>query len=268
MALGLNIVIIIGEFDISFEAITVFCGTIPVILIMQGLRNVPLVWTIGLAFGLGLSLINAVNVIYGGVPSFIATLGMMTVLAGISLGLTHGDTTYPATYPAGFEILGRWVIADLIPFPVIVFIIGAVIVVYLLDYRPLGRHLYAIGGNPQTSVHVGIKVKKLKLIAFLMAGAIYAVAGITLSSMLSSCNSNMGSSFFLPAITTCFLGATFITEGVPNPRGTIVASLLLAILVNGFFITNVAFYGQDIIQGIILIVAVGVLVVLKRKQTI
>lgn len=265
-ALGLGVIIIIGEFDISFEAIAVFCGVIPVILIMRGVDNLFVVWTIGITFGVGLSLVNAVSVIYGGIPSFIATLGMMTVLSAISLGLTGGRDTYPAVFPSGFSILGRYMIGGLIPFPVVIFIVAAVLLILLLDYSPIGRYIYAIGGNPQASLHVGINVKKVKFLAFLIAGVLLGVGGITLSSMLNVCNSNMGRSFFLPGVTTCFLGATFLKEGVHNPRGTVVAAILLAILANGFSMNNVPFFARDIIQGAILLVAIGMLAIVRKKQ--
>ena len=268
MALGLTVIVIAGEFDISFVAIATFCGVIPVILIMSGVENLWLVWSIGIACGIAFSLINSVNVISVGIPSFIATLGMMAVLTGISRGFTKGITTYPQAFPPGFGLVGRYMIGGLIPVPVIIFVVVSILLILVLDYSPKGRYVYAIGGNPKASLHVGINVKRIKILAFLIAGVTYGIAGIIMSSMFGSCSPGMGEGYLLPAIISCFLGAAFLTEGVPNPRGTIVSAILLAILSNGFTMTKVPFYGRSIIQGIILLISLGMLVILRKRRQI
>ena len=233
---------------------------------MRGVENVLLVWSIAVACGIVFSLLNSVNIIYVGIPSFIATLGMMVVLTGISRGFTGGITTYPQAFPPGFELVGRYMIGGLIPAPVIIFIGVSILLILLLDYSPKGRYIYAIGGNPKASLHVGINVKKIKILVFLVAGVTYGIGGIIMSSMFGSCSPGMGEGYLLPAIIACFLGAVFLTEGIPNPRGTIVAAILLAILSNGFTMTNVPFYGRAIIQGIILLISIGMLVVLRKRR--
>lgn len=268
LALGLTIIVIAGEFDISFVAIATFSGVIPVVLIMQGV-NLGIAWTAGVSLGIICSFATAANVMYLGIPSFIASLGMMISLSGVSRALTGGITTYPNIFPWGFDLVGRYMIIGLIPSPVITFAIASVLLLLLLDYTAKGRYIYAVGGNPQAAFHVGIKVNRIKFLAFLIAGILYGTAGIIMSSTFGSCSPNMGEGYLLPAIIACFLGATFLTEGVPNPGGTVVSTMLLTILSNGFTMINVPFYGRYIIQGIILLISIGLLITMrKRRQTI
>lgn len=266
LALALTIIVIMGEFDISLIGISVFAGVVPIIMIMNGITNTPLVWTVGVALGIGMSLVNAAGVVRLGIPSFIISLGMMMTLTGAARGFTKGAPTFPAKLPAGFIILGKYSIGGLIPVLTIVFVVIAVLVVVLVDYTPMGRYTYAVGGNPDASAHVGIRIRRVKIIGFLVAGLLYGIAGISMSSMFGSASSSMGDGYLMPAIIATFLGGSFMTEGVPNPRGTIVSVVLLSILANGFTMTNVPFYGRSIIQGVILLVALIILSAVRRRR--
>jgi len=266
LALGLTVIVILGEFDISLVAISVFAGVVPIIMVMSGIQMVPLVWCAGIVLGIGLSLINGSGVVFVGIPSFIISLGMMMTLTGASRGFTKGAPTFPARLPAGFSLLGKYSIGGLIPVVAVTFIVAAVLITLFLDYTPSGRYIYAVGGNPDASVHSGIRVRKIKIIGFLIAGLLYGIGGISMASMFGSASSSMGDGYLMPAIIACFLGGSFLTEGVPNPRGTIVSVILLAILANGFTMTNVPFYGKAIMQGVILLVALIVLSVVRRRR--
>lgn len=266
LALGLTLIVILGEFDISLVGISVFAGVIPIIMIMNGVQSVPLVWCMGILLGIGLSLVNASGVVYLGIPSFIITLGMMMTLTGVSRGFTKGAPTFPAKLPAGFGLLGKYSIGGFIPVLVLVFIAAAILVALFLDFMPAGRYTYAVGANPDASSHVGIPIRKIKIVGFLIAGLLYGIAGIAMSSMFGSASSSMGDGYLMPAIIACFLGGSFMTEGVPNPRGTIVSVMLLAILANGFTMTNVPFYGKAIMQGVILLIALIALSVVKKRR--
>jgi len=266
LALGLTLIVIVGEFDISFVAISVFSGVIPVILIMHGVENIPLIWTIGITLGVGLSLINAISIVYIGIPSFIATLAMMMALTGAARGFTGGYEIFPSAFPPGFGLLGQYLIFGLLPVQIFIFIAAATVLTLFLDYSPLGRYIYAVGGNPDASTHVGINIKKVKFFVFFVAGLLYGIAGVVMSSMFGSANSSMGDGYLLPGIIVCFLGAIFLTEGVHNPRGTIVSVILMSILSNGFTMVNMPFYGKAITQGAILLIALIIVITIRKKQ--
>jgi len=258
LALGLNIVVISGGFDISCAAIANLSSVVPIALIMSNFQNVPGLWIIGILIGVLLSAINAVFIVTLGVPAFIVTLGMMSLATALSRALTRGGITmYPKALPAGFTTLGKVDIFNLIPVPVVIFIICSIIIIILIENTPFGRKLYAVGSNPDASNHVGIKVKSTKYKAYLITGVLYGIAGIVMSSMFGSCNAAMGNAYQMPAIISVFLGATFLSIGHPNTKGTIVSVFLLTILVNGFCMIGLPFYLRTILQGLILIGAIG-----------
>jgi len=164
---------------------------------------------------------------------------------------------YPKTLPAGFTFLGKDNILSVVPVAVVVFVFLAIIVLILVEYTPFGRKLYAIGSNEDAANHVGIKVKKIKVAAFLLSGALYGVGGVLLGSMFGSANATLGNAFQFPAIIAVFLGAAFLSIGHPNIKGTIVSVFLLVTLVNGFAMANLPFFLRPVIQGLILLIAIG-----------
>jgi len=263
LALGLTNIIVVGEFDISFAAIATFCGVLSVFLVGATGMNLFLAWIICFAFGIGLSLFNAVNVVYVGIPSFIATLGLMGVLTGVSKWITGGSILYFAFMPRGFESIGRGMIANLIPSPVISFLIGALAVVVFLEYTYIGRYFYAVGGGREAARRAGVNVRKVKFLAFLVMGIIAGSSGLLMASMFGVGNPVMGDSFLFPAIISAFLGAVFLKEGIPNPSGAVVAAILLAIIANGLVMLGLPLYVKEIVQGAILVVAVAMVSLLK-----
>lgn len=258
LALGLNIVVIIGGFDISIGAIANLAAVIMIAQLMVATPSIYFLWATGIAAGIVLSLINSAFIVYIGVPAFIVTLGMQSLATGLSRALTRGGITmYPKSLPEGFTFLGKSNIFGVVPVAVVIFLFFAAIIIILIEYTPFGRKLYAIGSNSEAANHVGIKVKKIKVIAFLISGALYGIGGVLLGSMFGSCNANMGGSFQMPAIIAVFLGAAFLSIGRPNIKGTIVSVFLLVVLVNGFAMANLPFFLRPVIQGLILLIAIG-----------
>jgi ribose/xylose/arabinose/galactoside ABC-type transport system permease subunit len=267
IAFGLNIVIILGEFDLSAAAIPNFVGVISITFLINGITNLPLIWIASILVGVLLSYLNAIFIIYLKVPSFIATLGMLTLLTGISRSLTNGGMpTYPKQIPAGFTVLGKYDLANLLPVSVIIFIIATVLIIFIVEYSPLGRKMYAIGGNPNAARNVGIAINKIKICGFLIAGLLYGVAGIITTSMIGFSSADLTGNYLVPAIISVLLGASFLSLRFSNIKGTLVSVILLSVMENGFTMINLPFYSRGIIQGTILIFAIGVLSVIKRKR--
>lgn len=269
LALGLNILVIIGGFDLSLGAIANFASVVPIILIMNDVQNIYLLWAVGILIGVILSMISSIFIVYIGVPPFIATLGMLSLATAFSRALTKGGITmYPEVLPAGFTVLGKSDIFHVIPVSVVIFLIIAFIILILVEYTPFGRRLYAVGSNPDVSNHVGIKVKSTQVKAFLIAGVLYGIGGIMMSSLFGSCTANMGDAYQMPGIISVFLGASFLSIGYPNIKGTIVSVFLLSVLVNGFSMIGLPFYLRSIIQGLILLVSIGYQLFRKGKYEI
>lgn len=262
LALGLTNIIVVGEFDISFAAIATFCGVLSVLLIGTGM-NIFLAWIICFLLGISLSLFNAVNVVYIGIPSFIATLGLMGILTGISKWITGGRVLYYASMPPAFGIIGGTSIGGLIPFPAIWFLFGALAIVVFLEYSYMGRYFYAVGGSIEAAKRTGINPRKIKIYAFLVMGVIAGLSGLIMASMFGVGNPAMGDAFLFPAIIAAFLGAVFLKEGIANAAGTVVAAMLLAVIANGLIMLGLPLHVKEIVQGLILLVSVAAVSMLK-----
>jgi len=265
LSLGLTIVVISGEFDISFAANATFAGVLSVILLKSGV-NLYASCLIGWVGSVAVSLFNAITILYIGIPSFIATLGMMAALTGISRFLTGGATCYSAYFPASFALLGRAFAFKIVPIPAITFALVSAIALTLLGNTRRGRYLYVTGANPSAASRAGINVRRMKLTALVICGLCSGLAGLTTVSMLGSANPVICDGYLMPAIIGCFLGAVFLKGGIPNVAGTVVSCLLLAVLANGFVMIGLAFYMKEIIQGIILLVSVGTVALLRKGR--
>lgn len=263
LALGLTVIVVSGEFDISFASIATLCGVISVHLMGGFGFNPYLVWAICIALAVGISLANAVNIVSIGVPSFVATLGMKALLDGISLWITGGAVIYYAVMPTAFPVIGRAMIGGLIPSPVISFAIGAVILVVFLEYTYFGRYMYAVGGGLEAARHAGLNVRKVKYWSFLVMGIIAGLSGLIIASTLGTGNPVMGEGYLFPAIIATFLGAIFLREGLPNALGTVVAAMLLAIIANGLVMVGLPLFVKEIVQGAILATSVAIVSILK-----
>jgi len=265
-ALGLTIIINAGEFDLSFSAIGTISAVVVGVLLLSNGVNLTISIIVGLLIGIILGTVNGILVSYVGIPAFISTLGMWGLLIGLSGFFTNGADYYDSNWPKNLGILGRSFVAKIIPTPVIIFFIITIVIIVYIEFTKSGKYLLAVGGNPVAAKYIGIKIKKIKLTAFIISGFVSAIAGVTSLSMLGMVNQSMVQGYQMPAISAVFLGAIFLRDGIPNVFGTVVASLLLAIISNGLIMMGAKWYVSDIVQGAILIIVVGLLAVLKRGK--
>jgi len=266
LALGINIIMILGEVDLSAASIANFSAFISIILLVNGITNLPFIWIISVLVSVVLSFLNSIFTVYIKAPLFIITCGMAVFLRGITrIALRGGGTMYPRYLTPGFGFLGRYDFANLIPMSVIMLIIATVLIIFIVEYSPLGRKMYAVGNNSNVSRHVGIEVKKVQIYGFLIAGLLYGVAGVLMSSMLGSFVVGLGDEYELSALISVFLGMSFLSLKIPNIKGTLISVILMSVLVNGFTMMNLSFYIRDIVQGIILVFAIGALNLTKKK---
>ena len=191
-----------------------------------------------------------------GVPAFIATLAISKINDGIVTYLTDSKTMFYSSWPASFKYLGQ---ARLGPVPVmaLVFILLAVVLWFIMDKTKLGTYIQAVGNNPNCCKQVGINVRRIKIIAFIMCSVVCGFAGILSASKTNNVMFTLGSGIMMDAMASAMLGATFLRPGRYNIQGTVVAALLTAIISNGITFCGYPDYIKDIINGIILIIAVG-----------
>lgn len=207
-----------------------------------------------IALGALVGLVNGILVTRAKINSFIATLGVGTLLLGLNQWYTGGMQVV-GLLPPDFVALSGKLFG--VPLPLIyVLVIGAVLWV-VFDYLPIGRYLYVIGDSPRAAELTGIPVVSYVTWGFVASGTLAAFAGVILQAQLQVGQSTVGQELMLPAFTGALLGATAIRPGRPNVWGTVLAVAVLAVAVAGLTQLGAPFFVENLFNGAMLVLAVG-----------
>jgi len=213
----------------------------------------------GLLVGAGCGLFNGTIIARTGIPPFIATLGMMTSARGLALLYADGrpiSNLTPAYKNVGQGMLLEGFMKPGIPVPVIILLVMAIVTRILLKHTKFGKYVYAIGGNENAAVVSGINVDKYKILIYTYAGFLAGMAGVVLSSRISSGQPGLGLAYELDAIASAVIGGTSLSGGIGTIPGTIVGAMIMGVLKNGLDLLNVSAYWQQIVKGLIIVGAV------------
>ncbi len=249
---GATLIVIIKDFDLSIAAISSLGGVLAAGLMVNGV-NIYIAILITLIIGVIMGIVNGLIVSKLNISSFIATLATSTIIGGITFWYTQGSTIFSGI-PDSFLIFGQGKIWG-IPIPTIFMFLILIITWFVLSYTELGRKFYAIGGGPEVARLSGINVDKTRVIAFAISGLFAAFTGILLASRLGSAHPTAGGGYLLKSYAAVFLGMTVFGEGKANAFGTFVGALIMGILANGLTILDVPYYFQDMLTGVIIIIA-------------
>ncbi len=265
MGMGASIVMMVGEMNFGVGAEATLVAAMLGFILGKGYVNV---YIIGVLIVLLLiALMGVIDSTFGviiGVPAFIATLAISKINDGIVNWLTEGKTMFYSNWPKAFRFLGQGKIGP-IPAMAVAFVIIALILWFIMDKTKLGAYIQAIGNNPNCCRQVGINVRKIKIIAFIMSSVVCGFAGILACSKTGNVQGTLGSGIMMDAMASAMLGATFLRPGRYSIQGTVVAAILTAIISNGITFCAFPDYIRDIVNGIILIIAVGY-IAMKRKE--
>ena len=209
-------------------------------------------------------LIAGVFVINLGVPSFIATLAISLSIDATNIVLTQNTTLFSSNWGSVYTILGQGYVFGIIPLPAVICLALAVGTHLFMNRTRTGNYIYAIGGNQTASRQVGVNVSKIKYIAFVLGSVLIGFAGILQTSINNNVLLTSGTDLLMPSICATVLGATFLTLGKYNVVGSAVAAVLIITLQNGVISCGGAFYMKDIVQGLVLLVAVGVIALVRK----
>jgi ribose transport system permease protein len=204
----------------------------------------------------GVGLINGMLVAKVKINALVATLGTSTIVTGAVQWYTNGSTISEGI-PKGLTTLSSrsvWVI----PLPAFLLLVIALVTWYVLTYTPIGRRLYATGGSPDAAKLSGIRVDRLTIGAFTVAGLLCGIGGLLEAAQLGAGNPTVGPPLLLPAFAAAFLGATAIKVGVFNVWGTVLAVFTISVGVTGLQLVGVPFFVAPIFQGTALLVAVTI----------
>jgi ribose transport system permease protein len=259
---GMTIVMAAGDFDLSVGTLASLCGVIVADLLIKGVDVGPSI-AIALAVGAVAGAFNGLLVAYAGLSAFVATLATMTAYRGLSLWYTGGSTLFSGLNEA-FRPIGQGATGS-IPNAVLIMVGVLVLAWFLLEQTTLGRRLYAIGGNAEAAFLAGINVRLLRMLAFVCSGIGAAIAGIVLTSRLFSAHPTAGEPLMLNAIAAVFLGMTMFREGEAHVPGALFGVLILGVLSNGLNILQVNSYLQIVLTGVIIILAVLVSGLARRR---
>lgn len=273
VAFTMTVVMVVGDYDLSVGTLTSLVSMVVGILFQQ---EQPLTVIIASALLVGVlgGLLNGILVSYIGITPFVATLGTLTIFGGLAQYISNGTTIFGRVIREEFVDFGRNGIPLLsidgqqIDLPNLTFVALIVLTVvwFVLEQTVFGRRLYAIGGNAEASRLGGVRVRLLRLLAFVVSGAGAGVAAIMLTSRLASANPKQGDGLMLNAIAAVFLGMTMSEEGEPHVLGTLVGVLLLGVLVNGMTQVGVDSYVQQILTGGIIILSVTLSSLSRRRR--
>ncbi len=261
LAMGMTIVIITGGIDLSVGSVLAVAAVVCASLVRAKgpLLAVPLAILAALAIGALCGFFSGLVITKGRRPPFIATLVMMTIARGAAQLYTKGR---PVTgLEPSFTFLGAGVVYG-IPVPVIIMAIVLALSYIILNHLRLGRYIYAVGGNELAARASGIKVGSVKLFAYVYSGTLAALVGVVLSARLNSAAPILGGGYELDAIAASVIGGTSMEGGRGNVIDTLVGALIIGTISNGLDILNVSAYWQQIIKGLIILIAV----LLDRKD--
>ncbi len=263
MSIGMTMVIVVGEIDLSVGSTYGMTAMLTAVLMSMGL-SIVLSVVIALSVGVLVGLANGVLSTYFRIPSLIATLGMLNVIRGASLMMTGGlpiALTERVTQDPGlpnFLFLGSGKLLGIIPSLVIAFII--ICFVGYLIYRKtiLGFHMRAVGGNAAAAIVAGINARKVKIIAFAILGLLSAFGGILNFAFLANVQGTMGEGLELNVIAATIIGGASLKGGEGSILGTILGVLIIGILRNGLILIGVSAFLQITLIGVIIIGAVAI----------
>jgi ribose transport system permease protein len=264
LALGLLLPLAAGAFDLSVAANMGLAAVVCISLQSHGVNTV-LACLAAIAVACLVGLVNGLLVIRLKVDSFIATLGMSSVLAALAFKVTDGQQIVNGI-PQSFLNLYTSSLAG-IPNPVIYLVVAAAIIWFVLEYRPIGRYIYAVGGNKQAARLAGVRVDRIIFGTFIIGGLFAGLAGVLLASELGIGDPNSGPPYLLPVFSAVFLGTTQIRPGRANVVGTLIAIYLLAVGVKGLQLAGAPSYVSDLFNGLALIVAVALAAYERRSKT-
>lgn len=251
LAAGQTFVIILAEIDLSVGAILGFSAAITAMVLRHHSTITGIV--VGLAVGAAAGLVNGLLVTKTRMPSFIATLATLSILSGLALQLTQGNPVSVTDY--NFQNIGQARIAG-IPTPVWIMIVVFVIFGILLARTRFGRYAYATGDNAEAAKLSGISVDRVKILAFVISGALAALAGFIVTARLSTAEPTAGTGLELEAIAAVIIGGTSLAGGRGDLLGTIVGALILGVIDNGMNLLNVNPFLQDVVKGLVILFAV------------
>ncbi|MDN6195174.1 MAG: ribose ABC transporter permease [Atopostipes suicloacalis] len=260
IAFGMTFVIITGGIDLSVGSTLALTSAVMAGVIASGIDPI-LAMLLSLILGAILGGINGLLITKGKIAPFIASLATMTIFRGLTLVYTDGNPITGIGDSFIFKYIGRGYLFG-IPFPAVLMVISFAILYVVLHKTTFGRKTFAIGGNEKASFIAGIKNDRIKIGVYAISGLMASLAGIIITSRLNSAQPTAGASYEMDAIASVVLGGTSLAGGRGRIMGTLIGALIIGTLNNGMNLLGVSSFYQQVVKGIVIIIAV----LLDRKN--
>lgn len=262
VAIGMTMIIISGNIDLSVGSLVALCSVSGAMIMNKGL---PMIVAVIASVIIG----ALVGFITGGVTaklklhSFLVTLSLMTALRGLAQTMTNGRPV--AGLPSAF---GKIASASIGPVPLLVIymIVLYAIFMYVMKYTAFGRSIYAVGSNQESARLSGINIEKVKTLVFILSGALCGIAGVLLTAKVRSGDPTCANAWEMDTIAGAIIGGTDMNGGEGKLGGTIIGLLFVGILANGMVLLGVSAYMQSVIKGLVIFMAVIINSIQKRSQ--
>ncbi|MGH7086012.1 MAG: ABC transporter permease [Acetobacteraceae bacterium] len=261
VAMGQMLALLTGGFDLSVGEIIAITSVVSA-MVMAGFaaahpHAVPTAITLGVLAGLGagtlVGVVNGIGVALFEVSPFMMTLGVASISFGIALTLTSGVPV--SGMPGRFgDIFGFGFVAG-IPSPVVVTAIVVVLMYVLLNWTRMGRYFYAVGGNYKASILSGISTRLTLFLAYVLCGALAALAGVVMTARLESGEANIGATVPLDSIAACVIGGISLKGGVGRLSGAVLGAIVIVLIQNGMDLARIQSYLAEVAVGALLILA-------------
>ena len=257
--LGSGFLIIMGGIDLSIGSTLALVGIVAGRVVSTGVEysglglSTPLGFFAGIATGVAVSLFAGIIVAKARIPAFIVTMGTMSMGRGMALILAHGMPV--AKFPDSFNYLGTESLGP-IPWPVIIYAVTILIAWFILNKRPLGRYIFAVGSNEEAARAAGINVDRVKIKTYILEGIALGIAGVLFAGRVKSAAPQFASGYELDAIAGCIIGGVSFSGGIGNVSDMIIGALLLGVINNGMDLLGVQAFYKQVVKGAIIVIAV------------
>ncbi len=256
LALGTTFVIITGGIDLSLGTGMALCSVMTGVFITN--MGLPVVVGVlgGILTGILMGLVNGLNITFLRLPPFIATLAMMMIAGGLALVISGVAPIYFSGSAPDFKQIALGTLIPGLPNAVLITLVLAVVAYLVLSKTLLGRYTFAIGSNEEATRLSGVNTRRWTIFVYMFAGAFTGIAGVIIASRLDSAQPQIGTGYELQAIAAVIIGGTSLLGGRGSILGTVIGALIMSVLVNGLRIMSIQSEWQNIVVGVVILIAV------------
>jgi simple sugar transport system permease protein len=278
VAIGVTISLTVDGFDLSVGATVSLSTVVSATLMVWYEMPLIVVLIVPIVVGALVGLLNALLIVKIRIPDLLATLAVMYIVNGIHKTYTKGysiynnmplpdGTTAPGVMNKDFLWIGQGKLLG-VPFPVILMLLAVIAAHVFFNYTRWGRQMIMTGGNEEAARLSGLKVKRVRTLAYVASGIFASIGGILFASRIGSGQIDAGAPMLMDSVAAVFVGYSVFAAGRPNIIGTFFGAVLMGVLVNGLTMMNVQYYTTDIIKGSVLVLALAVTFIhLNRRKT-